>query len=243
MPKLTFVTIPGESPYTWQPAQAAPPPALRRSVQLMCAGAGLGAAYGIAYGLSTSPGPNVLGIGDSSTPAYHAGYIAGGAFLGVLFAGLWAWMAWKNYRGRGWARVLSTVFFGLMCVEAIGGLFEITTAPAPAIIVLADWAVGLAALILVWRPESSRYYESLKRPPAYAPFPPGYGPPPPGYGQPGYAQPGYGQPGSAQPGYGQPGYGQPGYGQPGYGAPPQPYPGGQAPPRDPPGWPRGGPPA
>ena len=32
---------------------------------------------------------------------------------GLIAIGLWLWMAWANGRGRGWARVLSAVLFGI----------------------------------------------------------------------------------------------------------------------------------
>ena len=39
--------------------------------------------------------------------------------LGLVAAALWLWMARANGHGRNWARILSTVLFGLATLEAI----------------------------------------------------------------------------------------------------------------------------
>src|ERR1700749_2289708 len=46
-----------------------------------------------------------------------AGVIAGVVILAVIMVSLWLWMAWKNRTGRNWARIVSTVFFGLSCTS------------------------------------------------------------------------------------------------------------------------------
>ncbi len=164
---------------------------------------------------STSPG---------TATVHSASPVAAGIIAGVIAAGLWLWMAWKTGAGRGWARVLSTVFFGFMCVGLLGGLIGLAGGAVLAFVfTLAEWGVGLAAVIYLWKRESSEFFEFAKQAKlagAYGGAYAGYQP----YGQqPQYGQPGYGyQPYGYQPQYGQPGYGQqPQYGQPGYGQ--QPY--------------------
>ena len=39
--------------------------------------------------------------------------------LGLVAAALWLWMARANGHGRNWARILSTVLFGLATLEDI----------------------------------------------------------------------------------------------------------------------------
>lgn len=114
----------------------------------------------------------------ASDGSAHASYFGGAIVGGAIVVGLWCWMAWKNRQGRPWARVLSTVLFAIMCLDALGSLFALTLAPVPAIATIAEWAAGLAAIIFIWNRESSRYYQAMKAPPGYAPVPPGYGRPP-----------------------------------------------------------------
>jgi hypothetical protein len=149
---------------------------------------------------------------SSSTTVHAANFLVSGIIAAILTAGLWLWMAWKAGAGRNWARVLSSVFFGFACLGLIGGLATLASSGSAVlafILTLAQWGVGLAAIIQLWRPESGEFFTLAKQ----AKLAAAYGAPYPGYGPTGYAQP---------PQYGQPGYGQPPqYGQPTYGQPPQ----------------------
>src|SRR5215471_14912088 len=91
----------GEQPYAsgWQaPVPAGPPPSIQRAVMLMYAGAGL-EVLGLIFDLIIRKGSTASGIP--------------GAIIGV---GLWIWMAKANQAGKNWARITSTVFFGIDCL-------------------------------------------------------------------------------------------------------------------------------
>jgi hypothetical protein len=139
---------------------------------------------------------------DSGQPAsFHAGYVAGLVIEGLTQVSLWLWMAWKTKAGRSWARVVSSVLFGLMCLQMLVVLLG--SSPVPKIAAAAEWIIGISALILLWQRESSTYFSAVTAAGSNAPLPaPGY--PPAGYG---YPNPPYGQP--PMPPYGQPPYGQP----------------------------------
>jgi hypothetical protein len=195
----------------------------------MYAGAALGTVYGITFGIAEH---SITVANGTHNAGYDAGVLVGGVILGLLEAALWLWMAWKTKAGRNWARITSTVFFGLLTMEFLGGLLKLQAAPKGVIVV--EWAVGLAALILLWQRESNQFVAAAKqaRLGYAAPQQPGYGAPaqpygqaapfgqqPPAYGQtPPYGQsPQYGPYGTPLP-YGQP----PEYGTPpAYGTPPQ----------------------
>jgi hypothetical protein len=243
------------------PNALAVPATIKRAVWLMAAGSALSVVNAVLSGLWLR---SFLGTFLNSIESAEGGTVQDpvttqavssivivsmviGALLGVA---LWLWMLWKNQAGRSWARVLSTVFFGISCLNLpsllTGG--KLSTMPStetspngtvvhlPSITVPADlvvsgivyWLVGLAVIILLWQRDSTRFFQArtaMKRLGV------------PGGGYPNYAQPGYGQPGYGQPGYGQPGYGQPGYAQPEYGQP-QPFrPYGQPPESAPPAGP------
>src|ERR1017187_5292919 len=78
---------------------------------------------------------------------------------------LWLWVARANGQGRNWARILSTVLFGLATLQ-LRGVFRTpvirvgvgVTVFGPTFPVL-TWLVGLAAVWLLWRPASSAFFK------------------------------------------------------------------------------------
>jgi hypothetical protein len=147
------------------------PPSLRYAVRLMCAGAVValvGTILTIAVGSTIRSGIlNELikdnassaqrGKGSYTIPQLHQwahGIVIAfivGEFLVVL---LWAWMAWANDQGMGWARVTSSVLFGLITFQVLRSLrwtnFSL-------LFLLVEWLIGLAAVVLLWRHETSEY--------------------------------------------------------------------------------------
>jgi hypothetical protein len=70
------------------------------------------------------------------------------------------WLAWANGRGYNWARVVSAAFFALITLgllQALAG-HALTYARADLIIGAVQWAIVLAALVLIFSKKSSRYY-------------------------------------------------------------------------------------
>ncbi len=68
-----------------------------------------------------------------------------------------------NGRGRSWARVVATIFFGL---QVLSFLFNFTQ-PQPIISRLMAFllvAIGAGAIYFMYRPESSQYYQAMSRP-------------------------------------------------------------------------------
>jgi hypothetical protein len=198
----------------------------------MWVGTGLSVLYSIVNGLITN---DLFTVQTTNTATYHGAYVGGVVFEALLQVGLWLWMLWKVRAGRSWARVLSTVFFGLTCLQT---LVVLLTGPVAAkLLITAYFIVALAALIELYQRASSEFFSAATLAgnsfdPSYMQV--GYGQPwqgPPGYGQPGYGPPGYGQPGYGPPGYGPPG--PPGYGPPGSGQQPAqpPQDGGHPPPQ------------
>jgi hypothetical protein len=104
------------------------------------------------------------------------GVVAAGVAItvifGLLFGGLWLWMAFMNRKGRNWARILSTVFFALATLNMVATVL-LTVAGAAAgnsftagsstttglISTILLWLIGLAAIVLLWNRESSQYFQ------------------------------------------------------------------------------------
>jgi hypothetical protein len=84
---------------------------------------------------------------------------------GLVLIAFWLWMARAVGQGRNWARILSTVLFGLATLQLIG-LHNV----AQVLWAMLTWLTGLAAVWLLWRPASSTFFRrcrqaALTRPP------------------------------------------------------------------------------
>ena len=107
--------------------------------------------------------------------------------------------------------MLSTVFFGFACLGLIGAVTTVARDHTylAFIVTLVSFGVGLAALMQLWKRESSGFFafaKQAKRDYGYQPPQYGYGQPPQYGGPPQYGQPPqFGQPPQDDP----PGYGQP----------------------------------
>ena len=77
---------------------------------------------------------------------------------GVIGIALWLWMARSNNQGKNWARILSTVLFCLATLDLIGVFSQPKTLLGVVFPVL-TWLVGLGAVFLLWRPESSAFFK------------------------------------------------------------------------------------
>lgn len=86
----------------------------------------------------------------------HTRQVVRTALTGAFQCLVWLWMAWKNKSGRTWARVLSTVLFGLCCIATPLDLG--TGAMASKVLSVVIWLVALAATIQLWQRESGPFY-------------------------------------------------------------------------------------
>jgi hypothetical protein len=74
--------------------------------------------------------------------------------IGLIVPAAWLWMARANGEGRNWARVLSTVLFGLATLQVAGNMKD---GVALFLIAVLAWLAGLAAVWLLWRPAASAF--------------------------------------------------------------------------------------
>jgi len=73
---------------------------------------------------------------------------------GLVAPALWLCMARVNGQGRNWARILSTVLFGLATLHLFGNHGVVN-----AVFAVLTWLVGLAAVWLLWRPASGAFFK------------------------------------------------------------------------------------
>jgi cytochrome bd-type quinol oxidase subunit 2 len=94
------------------------------------------------------------------------------SLLGILLlypvpVALWLWMARTNRRGRSWARITSTVFFGVLTAGGLAALiwslksphsFSLIGYPLTVSFCLVYWLTALSVVVLLWQRSASDYY-------------------------------------------------------------------------------------
>ena len=171
------------------PRPPAPAPVLT-AVKLMYAGAAVSAVTLI---ISLALVPGIKAALRTAHPSLTAAQVSDvntlitlAMVFGLVVIALWLWMARANGQGRNWARILSTVLFGLATLElirvrpqypggylahfVIGGhgysvIHSVFAATVLGLIVpVLLWLTGLAAVWLLWRPASSAFFNGRVSP-------------------------------------------------------------------------------
>ena len=161
-------------PSSGQPAEPLRPPApapVLTAVKLMYAGAAISAVeliIGLALiivDIKAAARGQFLG---HSLAAQKPLVITVWIVFGLVAIALWLWMARANGQGRNWARILSTVLFGLATLQLRGDFMQPVSHAGFGVTVLyyggtvlfvAAWLVGAAAAWLLWRPASRAFFK------------------------------------------------------------------------------------
>ena len=150
----------GEMPS--EPSRPAPPRPVRTAVLFMYTGAALSAVSLIVTVLSFHSIERAIRNASSTLTAHQ---VHNDAIVAVTIAvvesliaiGLWLLMAWGNKNGQSWARIVATVLFGLNTLFLLLSFVRATVSASLAFSLLV-WLVGLGAIVLLWRKESSQYF-------------------------------------------------------------------------------------
>jgi hypothetical protein len=140
-----------------------PPPSVLTAVKLMHLGAGL-SALGIIVGILGRSA--VRAAAEKAQPPYTASQVhtlvsvtvAASVVLGLIAVGLWIWMAYANKAGKSWARITSSLLFGFSILDLVTQAMGTAPALNKIILVLISLA-GFAAIIFLWKSDSSAYFE------------------------------------------------------------------------------------
>jgi hypothetical protein len=139
------------------------PPSVINAVRLMYVGAGLAALGLILEFVSLSALKTAIRnasptLTNSQVNTATAVAVGIAVVVGLIGIGLWIWMALANKAGHNWARITATVFFGLDTLFLLLSLARATVATG-LIAGIVTWLVGLGAIVLLWRRESSAYFQ------------------------------------------------------------------------------------
>ena len=146
-----------------EPDRPPAPPAVLNAVQLMYVGAAVSAVSLIISLVSIGGTKDAIRKARPSLTATQVNQlntfiIALAVVSGVIGVALWLWMARANGQGKNWARILSTVLFGLATLDMFGVLSQPKTVLG-LIFPLLTWLVGLGAIVFLWRRESTEFFK------------------------------------------------------------------------------------
>jgi hypothetical protein len=146
-------------------APATAPQSVLRAVKVMYVGLAA-SLIGIVVGLTTLSStrsavlkrhPSYTAAQLNSAEHLEIGYLIAG---GIIGAALWLWMAQSCRAGKGWARVVSTVFFGIDTLSVLVGVAAVQGGGLSRIFGILVWVIGLIAIILLWQRSSSDYFRA-----------------------------------------------------------------------------------
>jgi hypothetical protein len=154
------------------PPVAGQPSSIATAVKLMYAGAALSLLSVIASffmldtikeAIEESMREADANVSQSTIDAAYSIGLASTVVVGIISVGLWLWMAWKNGQGRSWARIVATIFGGLNVLTTLVGFTQPGMTAVTATISVANMVLAVIILILLWRKESSSYYDSVSQ--------------------------------------------------------------------------------
>jgi hypothetical protein len=150
---------------------AVPPQSIQRAVLLMRVGAGLSVLSilitlltrdslrrQLASALRKNSTP--LTVQQVDTAVTVAVIIA--VVVGLISVGLWLWMASANAKGRGWARIVATVLGALSVLSLLSSVAQGQMTTLNLVVSVISVVLAIVILVLLWRKESSAYYEAVK---------------------------------------------------------------------------------
>ena len=82
--------------------------------------------------------------------------------VGLISAGVWLWMASANGKGRSWARIVATVLGALSVLSLLSSVAQGQMTALNLVVGVVSLVLAVVILVLLWRKESSAYYDAVK---------------------------------------------------------------------------------
>ncbi len=141
------------------------PSSVRNAVRCMYAGAALSGITVVLQFVTIAAERNLIKKQHPHYTAVHihdlvVAAVAQVSIVGVISVGLWVLIARTNLAGRSWARIAASVLFALNTLDLITSV-RFYGLQAGLILAVLTWLVGLAAIVLLWRRESSDYLNAV----------------------------------------------------------------------------------
>ena len=145
------------------------PGPVRKAVRFMLAGGATTAIVGIILIIATIVDKNVLtdANGKKLSNSQFTSGVVGTVVTYLVLIVLWVLMARMNRSGNNWARILASVFCAISTYDAytlINSLHGGESITVIGIVYIAFtlliWIIGVIAIAMLWRSESSAYFRA-----------------------------------------------------------------------------------
>jgi hypothetical protein len=144
------------------------PATMRKAVRFMLAGAAVTAVFGLFVVIVTIVDKNSIDVnGRPLTSSELTVDIVATIVTYLVYIMLWVLMARFNRAGQKWARIVASVLFAIstfqlyQTIDSLHGGQVITAADIIYIVItLASWIAGVGAIAMLWRPDSSAYFQA-----------------------------------------------------------------------------------
>ncbi|HKE74342.1 MAG TPA: hypothetical protein VKB57_12045 [Acidimicrobiales bacterium] len=145
--------------------QVEQPPSIRLAVRLMWLGAVVTVLGSLSVFVQTDALRDRLKDNDatltkSDLDAAVAAIIGFTIVIGLVIVALWLWMAYTNGQGKSWARVVATVLGVLNVLFLVGGLAMGNQTGLGLVFNFVNLVLAIVILVLLYRPDSSSYYQA-----------------------------------------------------------------------------------
>jgi len=145
------------------------PATMRKAVRFMLAGAAIYVVFGVFEVIGTIVDKNSIDInGKAPSSSELTTAIIFLIVSYLVYIMLWIIMARFNRAGMKWARIVASVLFAISTIQlystisSLHGGQVITVADIIVIILtVASWAVGVGAIAMLWRPDSTAFYQAM----------------------------------------------------------------------------------
>ena len=145
------------------------PGPIRTAVMLMRLGAVLSAIGVLVTFLQTDAIRDAVeeadrSLSESDVDSVVAFTLGFAVVVGLVSIGLWLWMAAANGQGKRWARTVATVLGGISIVLTLLSFSQDGTTTLNVVVSLVSLALAAVILWMLWRPESTAYYDRMSGP-------------------------------------------------------------------------------
>jgi hypothetical protein len=145
------------------------PGTVRKAARFMLSGGAATAAVGIFLIIATIVDKNALtdSSGKKLSNSEFTSGVVGTLVTYLVLVAVWILMARLNRSGRGWARIVASVFCAISTYDAYelinslrGGQTITVIGTVYIAFTLLIWLLGVLAIAMLWRSESSAYFKT-----------------------------------------------------------------------------------